>query len=246
MSKHISWFSCGAPSAVMSRIASKLIPDIHIVYCRVVDEHEDNMRFLKDCEKWIGKEIEIIQSDKYSSVDDVIEKKKFMSGFAGAPCTMHLKRDVRLKYSDVNDIHYWGFTVEEKKRADEFSLRNPLLINRYPLIEYGITEEMCYGLIQEAGIELPVMYKLGFKHNNCIGCVKSGSPMYWNMIRKFFPEVFWKRAKQERILKYALCSKVIDGEKVRIFLDELDPMDFEETERQFTCDLGCQTISKTF
>ncbi len=240
--KHIAWFSCGAPSAVMSRILSKQIPDIHVVYCRVKDEHEDNMRFLKDCEKWIGKEIEIIQSNKFDGVSDVIAKKKYIAGFHGAPCTLELKRNVRLEYADVNDINYWGFTLEESSRLRDYRKNFPLLISEAPLIQYQITEQMCYGIIQESGIELPVMYKLGFKHNNCIGCVKSGSPKYWNMIRKYFPEVFAQRAIEERLYKYALCTKVIDGVKKRIYLDELDPQDIEDNEPTFSCDLGCQIV----
>jgi hypothetical protein len=236
--KHIAWFSCGAASAVMSRILSKQIPDLHIVYNRVENEHKDNWRFLTDCSNWMGREIEITQSKKFKDVDDVIEKRKYISGHAGAPCTMELKRNVRLAYADINDINYWGFTVEEKKRATNYTGRNPQLINKYPLIEYGIRKADCLALIQEAGIELPIMYKLGYDHNNCIGCVKSGSPKYWNMIRRDFPEVFKKRAEQERKYKYALCR--VKG--VATYLDELNPQEIEHTDIDISCDLGCQMI----
>lgn len=239
--KHIVWFSCGGASAVTARIMAKQIPEAHIVYCRVENEHEDNLRFLADCEKWIGKEIEIIKSEKFTDVDDVIEKRKYIAGLAGAPCTTELKRNVRLNYTDISDIQYWGFTLEEKKRADNFTQRNPLLINRYPLIEYGIKKNDCLALIKEAGIELPMMYKLGYDHNNCIGCVKSGSPKYWNMVRRDFPEVFKKRAEQERKFKYRLCK--VKG--VPTYLDELDPNEIEHTDLDISCDLGCQMIYNT-
>lgn len=239
--KHIAWFSCGAPSAVMSRILSKQIPDLYIVYNYIEDEHEDNLRFYRECEEWIGKKFETTKSLKYKNVDDVIEKKKYMSGHAGAPCTMELKRNVRLIYADANDINYWGYTVEEIKRAEGYTLRNSAFINRYPLIEYGIKKQDCLALIKEAGIEIPAMYKLGYDHNNCIGCVKSGSPKYWNMIRRDFPEVFRKRAEQERKLKYRLCK--VKGEPV--YLDELDPNEIEHTDLDISCDLGCQAIYNT-
>lgn len=239
--KHIVWFSCGAASAVVARLVVKQRPEAHLVYCRVENEHPDNLRFLTDCEQWIGKEIEIIKSDKFKDVDEVIEKRRYMAGHAGAPCTMELKRNVRIAYTDINDIQYWGFTLEERQRAINFSERNPLLINKYPLIEYGIKKSDCLALIKEAGIELPAMYKLGYDHNNCIGCVKSGSPKYWNMIRRDFPEVFKKRAEQERKFKYRLCK--VKGEPV--YLDELDPNEIEHTDLDISCDLGCQMIYNT-
>lgn len=58
------------------------------------------------------------------------------------------------------------------------------------------------------------MYDMGYRNNNCIGCVKGGMG-YWNKIRRDFPEVFARRARQEREIGHT-C---ING----IYLDELDP-----------------------
>ena len=58
------------------------------------------------------------------------------------------------------------------------------------------------------------MYDLGYRNNNCIGCVKGGMG-YWNKIRIDFPEVFERMAKLEREIGHS-C---ING----IFLDELEP-----------------------
>jgi hypothetical protein len=69
-------------------------------------------------------------------------------------------------------------------------------------------------LILEAGIELPEMYKIGYNHNNCIGCVKGGKG-YWNKIRVDFPDVFDKM-KQAEIEIGASC---INGK----FLKDLLP-----------------------
>lgn len=57
------------------------------------------------------------------------------------------------------------------------------------------------------------MYDLGYRNNNCIGCVKGGMG-YWNKIRIDFPEVFERMAKLEREIGHS-C---ING----IFLDELE------------------------
>ena len=58
---------------------------------------------------------------------------------------------------------------------------------------------------------MPKMYKLGYSHNNCVGCVKGGNG-YWNRIRIDFPDVFKKMSKIERdigvtILKYRSGKK---------------------------------------
>jgi hypothetical protein len=61
----VSWFSCGAASAVATKLMLAEGEPITIAYCRVKEEHPDNMRFLKDCEKWFGQKIVILENEKY-------------------------------------------------------------------------------------------------------------------------------------------------------------------------------------
>lgn len=63
MSRTISWFSCGAASAV----ATKMTPEAVPVYCETRAEHPDNERFLADCERWFGRKIERLRNDAYSA-----------------------------------------------------------------------------------------------------------------------------------------------------------------------------------
>ena len=44
----VIWFSCGAASAVMTKIVLKEEPDAHVVYCDTGSEHYDNRRFLSE------------------------------------------------------------------------------------------------------------------------------------------------------------------------------------------------------
>lgn len=229
----------------MTRIMVKQLPDYNVVYCDTGSEDDDNQRFLKDIENWCNIKIETIKSDKYKDVDDVIAKTRYLRGSKGARCTTELKINVRLNYADVNDLHYWGFTSDEKGRIERWETRNYMLKNVYPLPKYHITKQMCYAILNEAGIELPKMYKLGYDHNNCIGCLKAESPYYWNKIRIDYPEVFQKRAEQSRELKFALVSKKVKGKRIYIHLDELDPMDMEKGDVDISCDIGCQAIYNT-
>ena len=71
----MSWFSCGAASAVATKLAIANIKPtqyLEIAYCEVREEHPDNMRFLRDCEKWFGMPVHILGNDTFDrSTDNV-------------------------------------------------------------------------------------------------------------------------------------------------------------------------------
>jgi len=223
------WFSCGAASAVAAKLTVEQyepFEEVRVVYNPVVNEHPDNLRFLKDVEEWIGKDIELAANPKYPSCDinDTFKNKdgkyRFMSGPMGAPCTIELKKNARKHWEETNkpDHHVLGSTVEEKKRHDRFTLTerdNVLPV----LIDAGLTKQDCMDKIVAAGISPPYIYSLGYSNANCCGCVKASSPTYWNKIRKDFPEVFEERAKASR----ECGAKLVRVNNKRIQLDELDP-----------------------
>lgn len=220
--KIVVWFSCGAASAVAAKKTIEKYPnaDIMIVNNPVIEEHKDNLRFLKDVENWLGRKVETCINPNFpnTSAREVWEKAKFMSGPSGAPCTKELKKRARQFWEKTNkvDYHVLGFTVEEKRRHDAFvksERENVLPI----LIEEGITKQDCFHIINDAGIKLPKMYLLGYPNANCIGCVKATSPTYWNHVRKIHPKVFFDRSLQSR----RLGAKLVRHKGKRIFLDEL-------------------------
>ena len=73
--------------------------------------------------------------------------------------------------------------------------------------------------LQDAGLELPRIYKQGYPNANCIGCVKATSVTYWNHVRKMHPDVFKERNKQSK----SIGCKLVRYKGKRIFLDELPP-----------------------
>lgn len=237
-SRIVVWFSCGAASAVAAKLASEKYKDqdLHVVYCdTLASEHPDNRRFLADVENWIGKEVEIIKSEDYDSIDDVFERTRYMSGIAGARCTVEMKKKPRYDYERLGDTHIFGLTLDEEKRITRFTNNNPNLRMDWILKENGINKQRCYQIVREAGISLPVMYSLGFKNNNCIGCVKSTSGKYWNRVRKYFPEVFQKRCDQSRKINVRLV--IYKGK--RIFLDELTEDKIDGIEEDIECGTIC-------
>lgn len=244
--RRLVWFSCGAASAV----AAKLAVDTYGVGCEVVycdtmaTEHPDNARFFADVERWIGRPITVIRSDKYRDINEVFEKTRYMAGINGARCTVELKKLPRVAFQRTDDTHIFGYTSDETKRAEGFEEDNQALIVEWLLIERGVSKADCLRLLQEAGIALPDMYALGFDHNNCIGCVKATSAGYWNRVRRHFPEVFAQRARQSRLLGVKLVRFKTGDETrvVRRYLDMLPP-EADAPDDDIDCGPVCQTVN---
>lgn len=223
MTKIIAWFSCGAASAVAAKITAEQLSSEYdtteIVYCDTMStEHPDNQRFFDECQDWFGQEIIRLHSRRFRDIDGVFMKQRFMAGPKGARCTTEMKKIPRMEYCAPDDVHVFGFTSDEADRRDRFEKNNPDLFLRWALIEFGITKNECYRRLSDAGIRLPEMYLMGYRNNNCIGCVKSGSPGYWAKIREDFPEVFKRRAEQARAIG---CKLVEYPHHTRMWLDEL-------------------------
>ena len=242
-SRVVVWFSCGATSAVAAKLTVAeyrgRLP-VHLVYCDPGSEHPDNMRFLRDVEAWVGQPVEILRSEKYRDTWQVFEERRYLSGVKGALCTYEMKKRLRQQYEDLTtDIQVFGFDAGEMGRAATFRKNNPEVDLRTPLIDRGLTKPDCLAVLQRAGIELPAMYRLGFSNANCIGCPK-GQMGYWNKIRRVFPETFNRMAKLERELDAAICKTYAgDGERKRVFLDELDPGAGRDDEPMPECSLLC-------
>ena len=230
----VVWFSCGAASACALKLLEHYNPTA--VYCDVrKNEDSDNQRFMQDVEKWTNTKIQLIRSDLYSTVEEVFEARRYMSGPKGAPCTTEMKKRPRFRFQNAADVHVFGMAVDELDRVQEFEQNNPDLNLCWPLVEAGMTKGDCFSFLKFHGIELPAAYKKGFKNNNCIGCVKSASPAYWNLVRKHHPAVFQSRAEQSR----AIGCRLVKLKGVRIFLDELPPDETEDLKENLSCGPQC-------
>ena len=242
MSRVVVWYSDGAASTVAAKLALQKYPDAILVYTATNAEHEDNVRYRREVEEWLGKEVIVLQSDKYKDPWDVFKKTGWLVGVGGARCTTELKKKVRQKFQRDGDLHVFGYTADHKDadRAMRYKHNNFEMELWFPLIERGITKADCKAIIEQAGIEIPMMYKLGFSNNNCIGCPK-GQQKYWARVRKHFPDVFSRMAKLEREMDVAINKSYAgDGERKRLFLDELpDDVNITEPEQSIDCGLFC-------
>lgn len=232
----VSWFSCGNNSAVASKLAVDQYEDVVVARCVIPNEHPDNERFHEDVENWIGQSIVRLHSIGFKDCWEVWEKRRYISGIKGAPCTTEMKKAVRWAFERKHEPTHqvFGYSADETKRAELFRSNNPDVQLLTPLIEEGITKPQCADLIMGAGIVAPKMYELGFKNNNCIACAKATSIVYWARTRHFFPEQFQRMAELSRRLGCRLTR--LKG--VRIFLDEI-PADFDWQGKKDRGAIGC-------
>lgn len=242
-------FSCGAASAVATKLAIAQFSsthEIHIINAFIVEEHEDNRRFLADCEAWFGQPVTVLRDEKYgASAIEVFRRKRYMAGRTGAPCSKVLKRDVLDAYCRADDVMVLGYTAEEQARYDRFLDSNNAAIVQAPLIDRGLTKADCLAMVERAGIVLPLMYRLGFNNANCIGCVKGGEG-YMNKVRREFPIQFERLAEvQELIGPSAYLFRDRKTGK-RFSLRELSPTAGRHTELLPDCGVVCELAEAEF
>lgn len=213
----VCWISAGVSSFISGYLERDTIDKF--IYIDIEDQHPDSMRFIKDCEKVLGRKIEILKSH-YGSVENAIRAagiiRNARNGFY--VCTNWLKKRIRKEWEydhrDYDITYVWGFDCNEKRRADNLVESMPEFTHCFPMIERDISKQEAHGMCERLGLKRPAMYDLGYNNNNCIGCVKGGMG-YWNKIRVDFPDVFESRSKLEREIGSSILKEC--------YLDELDP-----------------------
>lgn len=244
MSRIVCWFSCGAASAVATKLAieenARTASPLPLVVARIAiaDEDEDNERFAAECEAWFGVPIITLTAEKYaaggemSTLDEVARVERYMSGPKGAACTRVLKKEVRYGFERPDDVQVFGYTAEEQGRVDRFIDANSYVNLCSILIDKGLMKSDCKAMLRRAGIAIPRMYEMGYRNNNCKGCWKGGAG-YFNKIRIDFPLVFQDRV---RLVKF---------EGKRIFLDELPPDAGDySSEEEVECGIFCEMAER--
>lgn len=254
------WFSCGAASAVATKLMLAEDPSADVVRIGIAEEHPDNERFAAECSAWFGKPVTVLTAQRYvpgapkdarpaalfpsrissaphgayASIFEVFRQRRYLVGPGNAKCTVVLKKEIRENSGYGHGINVFGYTAEEQERVNRFIDANPLVKIRTPLIERNLGKADCLAMVERAGIQLPAMYRLGYNNNNCIGCVKGGAG-YWNKIRRDFPDAFERMAQQEEALKRTVLK--LGGE--RITLRQLPPDAGRDDEPVAECSIFC-------
>ena len=187
-------FSCGAASAVATKItlARHGHEKTKIVNAFVKEEHEDNRRFLADCEKWFDHEIVVVKNEKYGgSAREVWRRERYIKGPNGASCSIRLKRDPISRWMrsigwdyEAGDRMVIGFVTDERNqdRIERAREAGWLL----PCVDMNLSHKDCKGMVLRAGIALPKRYDQGFHNANCLACCKGGE-RYFRRERRINP-----------------------------------------------------------
>ena len=211
--KIIAWWSGGVTSAVACKLSIDIygLENIRFIFIDTRNEDEDTYRFMKDCEKWYGKEIETITSTKHESIQAVWRRYKALNNAHGAVCSSELKRTVREVWQKTNewDHQVFGFDLDESKRAKGLTLNHPKLNPIYPLMMFGLFKKDCINIIEDAGVKVPNTYYLGYLNNNCFrtGCTQGGSG-YWQKLQREYPKKFAAMSDMEHELTDSKGSPV--------------------------------------
>lgn len=254
MNRIVCQFSCGAASAVATKLALAQYGDrCVIVNAFIEEEHPDNRRFAADCEAWFGQPIVNLRDEKYdASAIKVFETVGFIKGPHGASCTTRIKRGLLKTFEQPGDVLVLGYTADEKWRYEDWLELYPDRPIIAPLIERGLTKSDCKAMVQRAGIRIPEMYEMGYDNANCIGCVKGGLG-YFRAIREDFPVQFERLAQAEDkvfdlhgdnalILRHR--SGPLKGQ--RFHLRELPAGPARRNEALPACGLFCETAEQEY
>jgi len=219
----IANFSGGVASAVACYYALEDYENVEVAFCDTHMEHPDTYKMIKQFENKFGVEIKRYSSDRFHDPESVWDRFKGMNFAKGAPCSTELKREVRTKQIQDLETDYaqvFGFTVEEKNRADNMKKNYPEINPKFPLIERELSKNDCFEVLKKLGLDIPEPYKY-FLNNNCIGnpdnkrggCVQGGIG-YWQKMKKIYPHKYAWMARKE----HELSMK--KGEPVTISKDQ--------------------------
>lgn len=205
--KIVCWWSGGVTSAVACKKAIEIygVQNCRVVFIDTNNEHEDTYRFKSDCEKWYLLPIETIKSKDFNTVQEVWEKHLSMNVATGAICSTIMKQKVRKDWQKTQEYDHqvFGFEFEKKEfnRALSMAKNHPETKPVFPLLMLGLSKKDCLEIVEQAGLLIPEMYRLGFTNNNCFktGCVQGGIG-YWQKMARDFPEKFEAMAAMEHKL----------------------------------------------
>jgi len=221
----IGWWSGGVASAIACKLALEKYGDaVEPVFCDTTIEHPDTDRFMQAYEKVMGVKIKIIKSHRMTNPEEVWYRYKGLNFASGAPCSMVMKKEPRIKYQDIrNDFaQVFGFDYckKEIRRASNMLANNPDLNPIFPLIVERFDRDLIFKELDRLGIKPPVTYN-HFLNNNCIGaddspiggCIQGGVG-YWQKIRSIYPKKYAYMANIEHELS------VLKGKPVTICKDQ--------------------------
>jgi hypothetical protein len=223
--KHIMMTSGGVGSFIaLEMLVREHGPeDVISLFADTMMEDEDLYRFLIDTHLHLGLEVTRISDGR--TPWDVFRDKGFIGNTRVDLCSRILKRELmdswivekgadgKRRFEPEECACYVGIDWTEKHRIERLAPRKLPYIYRAPMVEQKImvSPEDKIKFCEDRGVKPPMLYGLGFGHNNCGGfCVKAGLGQF---------KLLWERLP-ERYLEHEATEQALIAEnpKLRPFL----------------------------
>lgn len=208
-------FSSGSGSAVSAkRVAERFgVDDLVLLFADVNGEHPDNYRFLIEAAAWVGGQLVVLDNDG-RTIWDVFEKSRFLGNTRVDLCSRVLKREPMRRWLEQNmepaeTVVYLGFDwTEEHRFVRAKPFWKPWTIEAPMLWEPIMDKADAIAAMASAGVEAPLLTRMGFPHANCGGgCVKAGARQFKKLLREL-PEEFARWETEEEKLRQHLGKDV--------------------------------------
>ncbi|KKW45651.1 MAG: hypothetical protein UY96_C0017G0052 [Parcubacteria group bacterium GW2011_GWB1_56_8] len=219
-------------------------------------EHPDLHRFLEDLAKHFDHPITIDSDGR--SPESLFYDESALANNRMPFCSRILKAKRLQKFYKDGDTLVFGIGADEPHRAirlatvyQEVAERTGKQLKlRFPLISENVTKEKINAFLRDAGIEEPLLYRLGFLHNNCSGgCVRAGKK-HWKLLYEKLPEVYAERERVEEEVRDHLQKDVsfFKDETLREFRGRVERGELSahydtEDDKETECIGVCSTIA---
>ena len=214
--------SGGKASAWCADYALKKYPkkDVILYFNDTKWEHPDLYRFLEDLSRYFNHPITFDSDGR--SPEQLFYDNSALANNRMPFCSRILKAERLQRYYKDGDFLVFGISNDELHRANRLigvyqtiavkTGKYPKLY--FPLISEGVTKQQINDFLKKSGVQEPLLYRLGFLHNNCSGgCVRAGKK-HWKLLYEKLPEIYADRERIEREIRKYL------GKDIHFFKDE--------------------------
>ena len=222
MRRIIVTLSGGKASAWCAGWALKNYPKEKVVlyFNDTLWEHPDLHRFLEDLSNYFNHPITYDSDGR--NPEQLFYDNNSLANDRMPFCSRILKKEVALRYFRNMDTIIFGMGKGEERRIKGLvkiyqllAIRKKKICKlRFPLVENNITRQDIDLFLRNTEIEEPLLYRLGFSHNNCSGgCVRAGKK-HWKLLYEVLPEIYADRERVEREMREHT------GKDIHFFKDE--------------------------
>lgn len=210
------WHICHISGGVASWLAAKRTAEKHgreqviLLFADTKAEEKSTYRFIEQCVADIGACYGWHVLCDGRTPWEVFADERFLGNSRVDPCSKILKREimgrwVKARFTPENCVQVFGYDWSEGHRLEKLRKRFAPWPVEAPLLDPPYLEKP--EIIAEAakcGLQVPLLYSLGFGHNNCAGkCVKAGQAHYAQLFRTL-PAVYAEAETDEAKLRVHL------------------------------------------